>query len=126
LGRYREFFFGGGFEFKPTEALTIDHEPDFDLATGVDGHGKIWYQPWTRFVYQFPKQVVSEVVFFPYIPLNGGTTQFVLERSKLEYEGFRHFNVGAGYAAYKDFSFYGVAKQAVCHASLEESKFRPV
>ena len=53
-----------GFEFKATEALTIDHEPDFDQATSPDGHGKIWYQLWTRFVYQFPKQVASEVVFF--------------------------------------------------------------
>jgi len=105
IGRYREFYVGGGFEFRPTEALTIDHEADFDQATGADGHGKIWYQPWTRFAYQFPQQFVSEVVVIPYVPLNGGATQFVLERSKVEYTGFRHFNVGAGYAAYQDFSF---------------------
>src|ERR1700686_1207255 len=52
----------------------------------------------------FQSKLCQRSFFFPYIPLNGGTTQFVLERSKVEYKGFRHFNVGAGYAAYKDFS----------------------
>jgi hypothetical protein len=104
IGRYREFFLGAGFEVRPTMALTIDHEIEFDQATGPDGHSKTWYTPWTRVAYQFPGQWASELVFFPYFPLNGGTTQLVIERSRLWYGGFRHFNIGGGYAAYQDFT----------------------
>jgi hypothetical protein len=104
-GRYREFFVGAGIEVQPTAALTIDHEAYFEQATGIDSHGKSWYVPWTRVGYHFPKKFVSEVVFFPYVPLNGGTKQFILERSKLEYTGFKHFNFGGGYGAYQDFTF---------------------
>ena len=103
IGHYREAFAGGGVEVLPTKALTIDEEAYFVQSSGPSSAGKFWYMPWTRVQYDFPKEWVTENVFFPYIALNGGATRFVWERSKLQYEGFKYFNFGAGYAAVADF-----------------------
>jgi hypothetical protein len=102
IGHYREVFVGGGVEIYPTRALTIDEEAYWVQSSGPSSAGKFWYMPWTRVEYDFPRRWVAENVFFPYIPLNGGSTRFVWERSKLQYEGFKHFNVGAGYGAFAD------------------------
>jgi hypothetical protein len=104
IGHYREMFVGGGVEIYPNHTLTIDEEGYFAQSSGPDSAGKFWYVAWTRVHYDFPRHWVTDNVFFPYIPLNGGIRQFVWERSKLEYAGFRHFNVGAGYAAHADFT----------------------
>ena len=99
IGQYREVFAGGGVELYPTRALTIDEEAYWVQSSGPSSAGKFWYMPWTRVQYDFPKHWVTENVFFPYIPLNGGTEQFIWERSKLQYTGFKHWDVGAGYGA---------------------------
>jgi hypothetical protein len=100
---YRELFVGAGLEVQVTKALTLDHEAYYDQATGPAAHGKAYYQPWTRVGYDFPHHVISETVAFPYIPLNGGHTQFVLERAKLEYTGFNRFNFGGGIGMFQEF-----------------------
>jgi len=99
VGHYREVFVGGGVEMYFTRALTVDEEAYWVQSSGPDSAGKFWYMPWTRVEYDFPKRWVTENVFFPYIPLNDGAMRFVWERSKLQYQGFQHFNVGAGYGA---------------------------
>jgi hypothetical protein len=104
IGGYRELWIGAGFEIRPVAPLTIDHEAYFEQATGPDGHGKTWYLPWTRVQYNFPKKFVAESAFFPYLPLNGGNTQFVIERAKLEYRGLNRFNFGGGYGAHQTFN----------------------
>ncbi len=105
IGRYREAFVGARFKVQPIKSLTIDHEAYYVQATGVDAHRHAYYQPWTRVEYHFHKHFMLESVAFPYIPLNGGTTQFVMERTKLEYSGFKHFNIGGGEGAYQDFTY---------------------
>ena len=105
LNDYQELFVGVAIEFRATKSLTIDHEVYFTQTTGPDSRHKAYYQPWTRVEYKFPKSLVLESVAFPYIPLNGGTIQFVMERTKLEYTGFKRFNFGGGFGAYQDFTF---------------------
>ncbi len=123
VGRYREIFVGAGFEVRPWESLTIDHEWYYDQATGPDGHGKAWLQPWTRVELKLPHHVVSETVVFPYIPLNGGSTQFVLERSKLEYQGFKYFSFGGGYGAYKDFTYTDYLNRPFASVTAKTKKY---
>ena len=104
IGHYREVFVGGGLEIYPTKALTIDEEGYWVQSSGPDSAGKFFYMPWTRIEYDFPKRWVTETVLFPYIPLNGGPTMLIWERSKLQFNGFKRFNVGAGYASRQDFT----------------------
>lgn len=104
IGRYREMYLGAGFEVSPTRWLVIDNEVDLEQATGPDAHGNLWYVAWTRFELQLPRRVAAETVLFPYMPLNGGPFQLVIERSKLEYRGFKHVSFGGGYAGNRNFS----------------------
>ena len=78
--------------------MAIDNEFIFDQASGPDAHGKNWYVGWTRVANKYSSKWASEVVFYPYLPFNGGSTQFYLDRSKIEYTGFKHFNIGPGYS----------------------------
>ena len=121
INRYREFYIGAGFEVVIGN-LTLDHEAYYDQATGPDAHGKAYYQPWSRAEYKFPNHLVGEVVAFPYIPINGGHTQFVMERAKLEYAGLKRFSFGGGLGMYQDFSVTDLQKRPFVSVTVKTSR----
>ena len=100
-GDYREVFFGAGGEIVRTDRLTVVEEGLLDKSDGRFSGGELFLLPWTLVSYRFSKNVSSETVYFPYLPLtSGGRVQHLLERAKVEYS-FTHVKVGGGYAAYR-------------------------
>jgi len=99
---YREVYIGGGAVLLNTEHLTIIGEIFLDKATGDNAGGALYLLPWTYVGYRFSPKIISEAVYFPYLPLNqAGTVQHVLERAKVEYIGIKPMKVGLGYGGYQ-------------------------
>lgn len=100
-GKYREIFLGAGAVLYNSKRLTVIEEGYIDKATGPASGGATYFQPWTLVGYRITPKLGSEVVYFPYLPLNkAGRIQHVIERAKLEYD-FKHLKVGGGYGAYQ-------------------------
>ena len=98
---YREIFIGGGRLLVHTGRLTVVGEGFLDAADGRSSGGAVYLLPWTLGAYRFAENIRSEVVYFPYLPLNdAGRVQHVLERAKVEWD-FTRVTLGGGYAAYR-------------------------
>lgn len=101
-GNYREFFAGAGHTFWSGKWATLVEELYFDQATGPASKSARYVQPWTLIDCRFSSKLTSEVVYFPYLPLNrSARIQHVLERAKVEYALTQGWKIGAGYAGYK-------------------------
>lgn len=101
-GRYREIYIGGGRTLVDSNRVTLIEELYFDQAFGPDAKNARYLQPWTLFQFRFAPKVMSEIVCFPYLPLNrSARVQYVLEHAKLEYSLAKNWKVGGGYGGYK-------------------------
>lgn len=100
-GDYREGFVGGGATILNTKRVTMVEEGYLDVAGGSKSGGALYFQPWTLFIFRVTPKVNTEVVYFPYLPLNdAGRVQHVLERVKGEYD-FGRVKIGGGLGGYK-------------------------
>ena len=101
-GNYREFFIGGGRTLIDNKFVTWDQELLYVQATGPAAASARYLQPWSMLSVRFTPKFTSEIVYFPYFPLNdsAGVHQ-VLERAKFEYALKNHWKIGAGYAGVK-------------------------
>jgi hypothetical protein len=101
-GNYREFFIGGGRTLIDNKFATWDQELLYVQATGPAAAGARYLQPWSMVSFRFTPKFTSEIVYFPYFPLNdsAGFHQ-VLERAKLEYAVKKRWKIGAGYGGVK-------------------------
>ncbi|MEK7212137.1 MAG: hypothetical protein AAB686_00475 [Patescibacteria group bacterium] len=98
---YREIFVGVAKTLVKTKRLTVVSELYFVQATGPEAKSARYVQPWMLVNIKFTPRLISQTVYFPYVPINkAGRKQHVLERTKLEYV-FPRFKVGAGYSAYQ-------------------------
>ena len=101
-GEYREWFAGAGVNSLVSQPLTIAHELIFAQGMGPKSGGATYLWPWTGIFYNLSSKIGGDVVFFPYLPLDGaGKRQFVLERAKIEYRIHPAIKVGTGYGAYQ-------------------------
>jgi hypothetical protein len=101
-GNYREFFVGTGRTLHKSKTVTWLEELYFAQATGSAANSARYLWPWTLVDVRFTSQLTSEVVYFPYVPLNHSAHfQHVLERAKVEYAPSRTWKFGAGYGAYQ-------------------------
>lgn len=101
-GDYREIYVGGGRTLYDGELVTLIQEFYFDQALGPAANEARYIQPWTLLQVRLTPKIVSETVYFPYIPINhSARAQHVLERTKMEYVFNKTFKAGAGYAGYK-------------------------
>ena len=97
-----EVFIGAGRTLHSGEKLTLVEEFYFDQDLGPAGRGARYFWPWTLVDFRFTPKLTSEVVYFPYVPLNkSARIQHVLERAKVEYALNGRWKVGAGYGGYK-------------------------
>jgi hypothetical protein len=96
---YREFFIGGGRTLIENKFVEWEQELEFVQATGPAAGSARYLQPWSMLRLRYTPRVTSEIVYFPYLPLNktAGFHQ-VLERAKTEYRVQKHWKIGAGYA----------------------------
>ncbi|HZI21845.1 MAG TPA: hypothetical protein VFD76_04990 [Gemmatimonadales bacterium] len=99
---YRELFAGAGRTLYNGKQVTWVEELYFVQATGPAARSARYLWPWTLVDVRFTSQLTSEVVYFPYVPLNGSAhIQHVLERAKAEYAPSHAWKLGAGYGAYQ-------------------------
>lgn len=99
---YHEVFVGAGRTLHDSKKLTVVEELYFDQAIGPAAKSAQYLWPWTLVDIRFTPKLTSEVVYFPYLPLNqSARIQHVLERAKVEYAINKMWKVGGGYAGYK-------------------------
>lgn len=99
---YRELFVGAGRTLYNGPKVTWVGELYFAQATGSVAQRARYLWPWTLVDVRFTPLLTSEVVYFPYIPLNRSAHfQQVLERAKLEYAPGKAWKFGAGYGGYR-------------------------
>jgi hypothetical protein len=97
---YRELFVGAGLSFQVGKVLIIE-EAIISRAFGSASGRATYLFPWTEVKFQVAPKVRTEIVYFPYFPLNdAGRIQHILERAKMEYD-FRHFRLGGGYGGFR-------------------------
>jgi hypothetical protein len=107
---YREFFVGAGHVLYNSKHVTWVEEIYFAQATGSAARSARYLWPWTLLDVRFTSKLRSEVVYFPYVPLNSSAhIQHVLERAKVEYAPSKTWKLGAGYGGYQ---FAGLAWQS--------------
>jgi hypothetical protein len=96
-GEYREVWVGAGGVLLNTTHLIVVGEGYINKVLGSASVGALYLQPWMLVAYNLTPKLGGQVVYFPYLPLNGaGRVRHVLERAKLEYD-FGHFKLGGGY-----------------------------
>ncbi len=101
-GDYRELFVGAGRTLYNSKKVTWAEELYFVQATGPAAKRARYLWPWTLVDIRFTPKLTSEIVYFPYVPLNhSARIQHVLERAKLEYALNKTWKMGGGYGAYK-------------------------
>lgn len=99
---YRELFVGGGRTLYNSDKVTWVEELYFAQAVGSAAQHARYLWPWTLVDVRFTPRLSSEIVYFPYVPLNRAAhVQHVLERAKAEYAPTRTWKFGAGYGAYQ-------------------------
>jgi hypothetical protein len=99
---YREFFVGGGRTLYDGKYATWDQELLYVQATGPAARSASYLQPWSMLRVRFTPKFTSEIVYFPYFPLNDSARfHQVIERAKLEYALKKRWKIGAGYAGTK-------------------------
>ena len=100
-GNYREFFIGGGRTLY-NKIATWDQELEYVQATGPAARSAPYLQPWSMLRLRFTPKLPSEIVYFPYFPLNDAARfHQVIERAKFEYAVKKRWKIGAGYAGTK-------------------------
>jgi hypothetical protein len=96
---YREIFIGGGRTLIDNKFASWDQELMYLQATGPAAHSASYLQPWSMLRLHFAPKLSSEIVYFPYFPLNQAAGfHHVLERAKLEYSVNKRWKFGPGYA----------------------------
>lgn len=99
---YRELFIGAGRTLYNGNSVTWIEEVYFAQAVGSLAGRARYLWPWTLVDVRFTPRLASEVVYFPYVPLNHSAHgQHVLERAKLEFAPSKAWKFGAGYGAYQ-------------------------
>jgi len=99
---YRELFVGAGRTLSNSKTITWVEELYFAQAVGSAAQSARYLWPWTLVDVRFSPRLTSEVVYFPYVPLNRSAHfQHVLERAKVEFATSRAWKFGAGYGAYQ-------------------------
>jgi hypothetical protein len=107
---YRELFVGAGRVLYNSKQVTWVEELYIAQATGSAARSARYLWPWTLVDIRFTPTLTSEVVYFPYVPLNSSAhVQHVLERAKVEYAPSKTWKLGAGYGGYQ---FAGLAWQS--------------
>lgn len=99
---YRELFVGAGRTLYNGKQITWVGELYFAQAVGSASRSARYLWPWTLLDVRFTPALTGEVMYFPYVPLNGAAHfQHVLERAKVEYAPSKTWKFGAGYGAYQ-------------------------
>ena len=99
---YRELFVGGGRTLFNSKQVTWVGELYLAQAVGSAAQSARYLWPWTLVDVRFTPRLTSEIVYFPYIPLNSAAHfQHVLERAKIEFAPSTVWKFGAGYGAYQ-------------------------
>lgn len=107
---YRELFAGAGRTVYNGEHVTWVEELYLVQAIGAAAQRARYLWPWTLVDIRFAPWLSSEIVYFPYVPLNRAAHfQHVLERAKVELAPSRRWKFGVGYGAYQ---FAGLAWQS--------------
>lgn len=99
---YRELFAGAGRVLYNSKHVTWVEELYFAQAVGRAAQSARYLWPWTLVDIRLAPALSSEIVYFPYVPLNSAAHfQHVLERAKVEYAPVKTWKIGAGYGAYQ-------------------------